>query len=147
MQAMAQTVPASKNKLWVGRIISAVVVAFLLFGAAANLMKLAPAVEGTVRLGISCRSYFSNRGHSARGVITYTIPRTSVLGAILLTGTLAAPLLLMCASGIHRSCFLRDSVCWSGQDCTCAMTDCGRSFPCEVRNQNHNNKRNSEGKS
>ncbi len=147
MQAMAQTVPASKNKLWVGRIISAVVVAFLLFGAAANLMKLAPAVEGTVRLGYPVGLIFPIAVILLACVITYTIPRTSVLGAILLTGTLAAPLLLMCASGIHRSCFLRDSVCWSGQDCTCAMTDCGRSFPCEVRNQNHNKKRNSEGKS
>jgi hypothetical protein len=46
----SRTVPASKKMRWAGRIISGLVVAFLLVDASIKLMKLAPIVEGTVRL-------------------------------------------------------------------------------------------------
>ena len=44
------TVSASKKMRWAGRIISGLVMAFLLFDASIKLMELAPVVEGTVRL-------------------------------------------------------------------------------------------------
>ena len=46
----AQTVPAPKKMRWDGRVISGLVLAFLLFDAGSKLMRLAPVVEGTVRL-------------------------------------------------------------------------------------------------
>ena len=53
------TVPASKKMRWAGRIVSGLVMAFLLFDASIKLMKLAPVVEGTVWLCLLpdlCRS-------------------------------------------------------------------------------------------
>ena len=45
-----QGVPASKKMRWAGRIISGLVMALLLFDVSIKLMKLAPVVEGPVRL-------------------------------------------------------------------------------------------------
>ena len=39
-------------RLWTGRILSGLIVAFLLFDAAIKLLKLAPAVQGTAELYI-----------------------------------------------------------------------------------------------
>jgi hypothetical protein len=88
MQSGIQTAPASKKMLWAGRIISAIPILFLLFDGVAKLIKPAPVVEATVRLG------YSESVILALGVlllvctVVYIIPRTSVLGAILLTGYL-----------------------------------------------------------
>jgi hypothetical protein len=51
MESAAQTV--SKKSLWAGRIISALVVLFLLFDAVAKLMKITPVLEAFTRLGFS----------------------------------------------------------------------------------------------
>ncbi len=51
MHSAIQTAPASKTSFWAGRIISALVVLFMLFDSGIKLMKLAPAVLGTARLG------------------------------------------------------------------------------------------------
>ncbi len=78
----------SKTKLWAGRIISALPVLFLLFDSVIKLMEIAPVKESFTQLGYPVSL--------ARGigilelvcVAVYVIPRTSVLGAILLTGYL-----------------------------------------------------------
>jgi len=51
MQSATQTAPVSKTMLWAGRIISVLVVLFLLFDALIKVMSLPPAIEGTTRLG------------------------------------------------------------------------------------------------
>jgi nitrate reductase gamma subunit len=51
MQLGTQTVPVSKKMLWTGRIISALPVLFLLLDGFMKLVKPAPVVEATVRLG------------------------------------------------------------------------------------------------
>jgi hypothetical protein len=74
--------------LWTGRIMSGLPALFLLFGGTANLFKPASAVEGTVKLG------YSESVMVPLGIVLlvctalYLIPRTSILGAILLTGYL-----------------------------------------------------------
>jgi hypothetical protein len=80
--------PVSKTMLWAGRIISALVVLFLLFDALIKVMKLPPAIEGTTRLGYPESLVFGLGLLELVCVVLYVIPRTSILGAILLTGYL-----------------------------------------------------------
>ena len=76
----------SNKSLWAGRVISALVVIFLLFDAAVKLLKLPVAMEGTTRLGYPAGVVFPLGIVLLACVALYVIPRTSVLGAILLTG-------------------------------------------------------------
>jgi hypothetical protein len=95
MHSSVQTVPVSihgartsKQKLWAGRIISGLVVAFCLFDAAIKIIKLPAALEGTMRLGYPASTVFPIGIVLLACVALYAIPRTSILGAILLTGYL-----------------------------------------------------------
>src|SRR5579862_8107784 len=72
--------------LWAGRILSVLAVLFLLFDAAGHLMVPAPVAEAFNRLGYPL-SLSPTLGIIALVcVVVYAIPRTSILGAILLTG-------------------------------------------------------------
>ncbi len=86
MQSATQTV--SKRSLWAGRIISALVVLFLLFDAVTKLMKIAPVLEAFTRLGYSLSLAVPIGVVLLVCTIVYAIPPTSVLGAILLTAYL-----------------------------------------------------------
>lgn len=88
MPSNPQAVPVSKTMLWTGRILSALAALFLLFDGVAKLFKPAPVVEATVQLGYP-ESVILGLGIVLTAcTILYLIPRTSVLGAILLTGYL-----------------------------------------------------------
>jgi hypothetical protein len=88
MQAAAQTASVSSKARWAGYAISALVILFLAFD---GVMKLVPLDIVTETLGQLGYPPSLARG---LGVLTlvcaalYAIPRTSVLGAILLTGLL-----------------------------------------------------------
>src|SRR5258708_11042144 len=88
MQSATQTAPVSKTMLWAGRIISVLVVVFLLFDALIKVMSLPPAIEGTTGLGYPESLVFGIGLLELVCVVLYVIPRTSILGAILLTGYL-----------------------------------------------------------
>ena len=78
----------SKGRLWAGHLISGIAVLFLLFDSVIKLVVIAPVVESFAQLGYPVSL--------ARGIgllelvciVVYVVPRTSVLGAILLTGYL-----------------------------------------------------------
>jgi hypothetical protein len=78
----------SKKSLWAGRIISGWMVVFLLFDGGVKVMKVQGAVEATVRLGYPARLLLAIGIVELTCTILYVIPRTSILGAILLTGYL-----------------------------------------------------------
>jgi hypothetical protein len=88
MQTMVQTSRPSNTALWIGRIMSGLVVAFMLLDGAMKLVPLDVVVTTSEQMGIP--------GSLARtlGIIglictvLYAVPRTSVLGAILLSGYL-----------------------------------------------------------
>ncbi len=88
MQSNTQPVPVSKQMLWAGRIISALPTLFLLFDGIAKLFKPAFVVEGTVKYGYSESVIIPLGIVLTLCTILYIIPRTAVLGAILLTGYL-----------------------------------------------------------
>ncbi len=86
MESSTPTAPVSKTSLRAGLIISGLVILLMLFDAAIKLMRLAAAVEGTARLGYPVSLVFPIGLICLACVTAYAIPRTSVLGAILLTG-------------------------------------------------------------
>jgi hypothetical protein len=71
--------------LWIGRVLGWLAILFLLLDAAMKLVKESHAVEGTLRLGFS-ESIIQPLGVVLLVItILYIIPRTAILGAILLT--------------------------------------------------------------
>jgi hypothetical protein len=87
MQPAGPKAIASK-RLWTGRVLSALAVMFLLFDGVIKLLKLPPAVEGTVRLGYPEQVIVGIGLVELVCLALYVIPGTSVLGAILFTGYL-----------------------------------------------------------
>jgi DoxX-like family len=74
--------------LWAGRVISALVVLFTLFDGVTKMMKEAYVLQATARLGYP-ESLIPGIGITLLVcTAVYVIPRTSILGAILLTGYL-----------------------------------------------------------
>jgi hypothetical protein len=88
MTSVAQTAPVSKQMLWAGRIISALPVLLMVFGGTFGLLKPAVALPGFVHYGYPERAFLPICIVEIACAIVYAIPRTSVLGAILLTGYL-----------------------------------------------------------
>jgi hypothetical protein len=83
------TLGAQTNKmLWAGYIMSALPVLMLLFSSVMKLMRPAPVVEGFAHLGYPESVALGLGIVELACVVVYLIPRTSVLGAILLTGYL-----------------------------------------------------------
>jgi hypothetical protein len=88
MQSGTQAAAASKKRLWAGRIISTLPVLLLLFSGALKLMKPAPVVQGFAHFGYPESFILSIGILELACTVVYLIPRTSVLGAILMTGYL-----------------------------------------------------------
>ena len=90
MQTIEQTSQISTPAIWVGRAMSAIVILFLVVDGAIKLVPIPIVTETMGQLG------YPETESMARllGVLTlvctilYAIPRTSILGAILLTGYL-----------------------------------------------------------
>jgi hypothetical protein len=88
MPTVDQTAPISSKAIWAGRLMSGLVILFLLLDGAMKLIPLDVVIKASEPLGIP--------GDLARtlGVLTlactilYAFPKTAVLGAILLTGYL-----------------------------------------------------------
>jgi hypothetical protein len=78
----------SNKSLWAGRIIGAVAILFLVFDGVGKILALPPVVEGTARLGYPTSVLLGIGIVEVACLIAYVLPRTSVLGAILLTGYL-----------------------------------------------------------
>jgi hypothetical protein len=86
--AASSTDSGSKAGLWTGRIISALPALFLLIDGTMKLFKPAVVVEATVKLGYPESVIVGLGIVLIVCTILYLIPRTTVLGAILLTGYL-----------------------------------------------------------
>src|SRR5262245_11161447 len=78
----------SKKALWAGRILSGLVVLLLLFDSIFKFLKPAQVVEGTIQLGYSESTIVPLGIVLLVCTLLYAIPKTSVFGAILLTGYL-----------------------------------------------------------
>jgi hypothetical protein len=85
---MQSTVTISKPTLWTSRVLSALPVLLILFGSVLKLMKTASVIEGFARSGVPEKLILPVGLIELTCVVVYLIPRTAVLGAILMTGLL-----------------------------------------------------------
>ncbi len=88
MSVVRQAAAVSKQGLRAGRVLSGLVIVFLFLDAIVKVLQLAAAVEGTVRVGYPVGVVLPLGIVLLACVVLYAIPRTSILGAILLTGYL-----------------------------------------------------------
>ena len=87
--------------LWIGRVLTFLAIAFLLLDAAIKLVPLKPVIDAMHGLG------FAGGDSLARGLgvlllactILYAVPRTAVLGALLLTGYLGGAIAVQLRAG------------------------------------------------
>jgi hypothetical protein len=82
------TTQAFDKKRWTARIVGALLILFLLVDAAGKIMRLTPYVEGTARVGYPAGALVPLGLVLLASTVLYAIPRTAVLGAVLLTGYL-----------------------------------------------------------
>lgn len=85
--SISETAPASTGALWTGRTLSGVIVLFMIFDGVIKLPPLDIVTQTMVPLGWSADANVA-RMLGVIGLIStalYALPRTSVLGAILLT--------------------------------------------------------------
>ena len=79
--------PANK-RIWTARILGALVILFLLVDGAGKVLRLAPYVEGTAKVGFPAGALVPLGVVLLVATLLYTFRRTAVLGAVLLTGYL-----------------------------------------------------------
>ena len=76
----------AKWQAWTGRVLSALTVLFMLFDAAGKFMVPAFVVQSCIRLGFPVNLSPTMGVLLTLSTLLYAIPRTAVLGAVLLTG-------------------------------------------------------------
>ena len=90
VEAQGASVRIAPTRLarWTGRVVSTLVVAFLLFDAGIKVMMLEPAVEGSVQLGYPEGTVFGIGLALLVSTMLYAVPCTAFIGTVLLTGYL-----------------------------------------------------------
>ena len=88
MQSEISAAPISKGRLWTGRVMSLLPALFLLFDGTMKLVKPDFVVKATVDLGYSECVIIPLGVVLVLCTVLYLVPRTAILGAILLTGYL-----------------------------------------------------------
>jgi hypothetical protein len=99
MEYGAQAAPISKGQLWTGRVLSGIAVLFMLFDTVIHAMKPPPVVQGFAQLGFPLSAAIPLSIIEFIGIVLYLIPRTSVFGAILLTGYLGGAIAIQVRVG------------------------------------------------
>jgi DoxX-like family len=88
MDSATQSNAPTKAQLWIGRILSTLVILFLTFDSVIKLLKLPMVEEASAKLGYVAPTVFHLGFVLLTCVVLYALPQTSILGAILLTGYL-----------------------------------------------------------
>ena len=76
------------KRLWIGRIMSGLAVLFLLFDSTTKLLRVEAVMKAAAQIGYPPSTMFPIGLILLVCVVVYLIPRTAVLGAVLLTGYL-----------------------------------------------------------
>jgi hypothetical protein len=88
MQSTTLTATVGTRRLWIGRIMSALAVLFLLFDSIVKILGLPVAVDATTELGYRVGIVGGIGILELICLLIYVVPRTATLGAVLLTGYL-----------------------------------------------------------
>ena len=78
----------SRAQLWAGRIVSGLTTLFMLMDGVMKIVKPAPVLEASVQMGYPVATLTGIGLALIACTLIYIIPRTSIFGAILLTGYL-----------------------------------------------------------
>ncbi len=105
-----QSRTVSKGALWTGRMLSALVVVLMLFDCGLKIARAQVAVEGTVKLGYSESVIVPIGIVLLICTILYAITRTSVLGAVLLTGYLGGAVATNVRAGLPLAGYILSPV-------------------------------------
>lgn len=110
--------PTAKWQVWTGRVLTGITVLFMLFDAAGKFMVPAFVVQSCARLGFPVNLSPTLGVLLTVSTLLYAIPRTAVLGAVLLTGYMggAAAIHLRAGSTLFEMLFpvLFGIVFWAG---------------------------------
>jgi hypothetical protein len=87
-QFQPQTPSTSRRQIWTGRVLSGLVSAFFVMDGVMKLLKPAPVVQATLQLGYPESTIVGIGIVLLVCTVLYLMPRSSTLGAILLTGYL-----------------------------------------------------------
>jgi hypothetical protein len=79
---------ASRTQLWAGRIVTGLTTLFMLMDGIMKIVKPAPVLEANAKLGYPLATLSGIGLALIACTVIYVIPRTSIFGAILLTGYL-----------------------------------------------------------
>jgi hypothetical protein len=88
MTTKSRIATVTNSTFWIGWIMSGIVVVFLLFDGTTKLMMITPVVDATTGIGYPADLIRPLGVVCLACAVLYALPRTSVLGAILLTGFL-----------------------------------------------------------
>ena len=99
MFAATRAIPTVKTTIWTGRTLSVLAILFLAFDTIIKVLNLPPAVEATTQLGYPVGLVVTIGIIELACLAVYSIPRTSVLGAILLTGYLGGAIATQVRAG------------------------------------------------
>lgn len=88
MPAAALVNHSARATSWTGRVLSTLVVAFMVFDGVLHVLKPAPVAEAFARLGYPLSASVGLGVLELICTALYAIPRTAVLGAVLLTAYL-----------------------------------------------------------
>lgn len=81
-----ETQSISKSRLWTGRIMSGIVILFMLMDCIMKFVKPKEVIDGTTLLGYQEHHIITLGVLGFISIVLYIIPQTAVLGALLLTG-------------------------------------------------------------
>jgi hypothetical protein len=90
----------SKGMVWTGRVITALVVLFMLFDSITKVIKVPQVVAASAKFGIGVQVLFGIGLTLLVSTIFYVIPRTSIFGAILISSYLGGA---VCANVLVHS--------------------------------------------
>lgn len=107
MSSTAVSAATSKGMLWTGRVISGLVVLFMLFDCITKIIKLKQVIDPSVKMGFTVNMVVGVGWTLLVCVILYLIPRTSILGAILIACYLggAVAVNVFIHNPVFNSCF------------------------------------------
>jgi hypothetical protein len=88
MSLVMHDTPVSPKRLWAGRIISALAALLLLFSGAMKLLKVPAVIVGMAHYGYPQHLILYIGMLEVGCTIAYLIPRTAILGAVLMTAYL-----------------------------------------------------------
>ncbi len=98
-QATSLAVSPSAGRLWTGRIVTGVTGLFLGMDTALHLANIAPVQQASARLGLPLHLAPVIGAVELVCLAAYLLPRTAVLGAILLTGYLGGAVAIQLRAG------------------------------------------------